>query len=210
MSAGAHSVDALAKPSLSPLPVMVSLASLWLPIMLAAIAVFFLSTLAHAVLKYHESDFQRLPDEDAILASLGPHNLPVGEYMFPHLSRASGSPAKDPAFIERRTRGPAGILTVMPNGMPPLAGFLATWFVYTLLCTILIAYLASRTLPTGAEGSEIFRVTATTAFLAYGVALPQDSIWFGRRWSTTIKNLFDALVYGAATAAIFVWLWPAT
>ena len=115
---------------------------------------------------------------------------------------------KDPAFIERRTRGPCCILTITPNGMPWLGGFLTQWFVYSLVVSVFSAYLASRALPVGAEGSEVFRFTATVAFVGYGLALVHDSIWFGRRWSTTIKNLIDALIYGAVTAAVFLWMWP--
>ena len=186
---------------------MVSLMSLWLPILLSAVAVFFASFLMHMVLKYHNTDFSPLPNEAAIMAALGSHNLPVGEYMFPH--HAGGANAmKDPAFIERRTRGPCGILTITPNGMPALGGFLAQWFVYSLVVSVFSAYLASRALPAGADGSEVFRFTATVAFVGYGLALVHDSIWFGRPWSTTIKNLIDALIYGAVTAAVFLWMWP--
>lgn len=187
---------------------MVSLTSLWLPILLSAVAVFFASFLMHTVLKYHNTDFSPLPNEDAILAALRPHNIPVGEYMFPHHGGGGSAAMKDPAFIERRTRGPCGILTITPNGMPGLGGFLAQWFVYSLVVSVFSAYLVSRALPAGAEGSEVFRFTATVAFLGYGLALVHDSIWFGRRWSTTIKNLIDALIYGAVTAAVFLWMWP--
>lgn len=184
---------------------MVSLAQLWLPILLSAVAVFLVSFVTHMVLRYHDTDFQKLPNEDPILTALSPHNIPVGEYMFPHMSREQ---MKDPVYIEKRKRGPAGILTVMPNGMPALGGYLAKWFVYSLVCSLFAAYLAGAALPAGAEGSEVFRFTMTVGFLAYGLALVHDSIWFGRRWSTTIKNLIDAALYGAATAAVFVWLWP--
>src|SRR5687768_8421806 len=141
---------------------MVSLTSLWLPILLSAVAVFFASFLMHTVLKYHNTDFSPLPNEAAIMSALGSHSLPVGEYVFPH--HAGGASAmKDPAFVERRTRGPCGFLTVTPNGMPGLGGFLAKWFVYLLVVSVFSAYLASRALPVGAEGSEVFRFTATVA-----------------------------------------------
>jgi len=188
---------------------MVSLTQLWLPILLSAVAVFLVSSIVHMALKYHNSDFRRLPNEDEVLAALGRHDIPVGEYMFPHMTGGSGgNPMKDPVLIEKWNRGPAGIMTVMPKGMRPLGGFLAQWFVYSLVCSLFAAYLASRALPVGAEGSEVFRFTATVAFLAYGLALVHDSIWYGRLWSTTLKNLFDSLLYGVTTAAVFVWLWP--
>jgi hypothetical protein len=186
---------------------MVSLTQLWLPLLLSAVAVFFVSFATHMLLKYHNTDFARLPNEDSVMAALSQQNVPVGEYMFPHHGGAS-NPMKDPAFVEKRNRGPAGILTVMPTPMPGLGGYLAQWFVYSLVVSLFAAYLASRALAPGAEGGEVFRFTATVAFLGYGLALIHDSIWFGRPWSTTLKNLFDALLYAAATGAVFLWLWP--
>jgi hypothetical protein len=57
-----------------------------------------------------------------------------------------------------------------------------------------------------ADYLEIFRITCTVAWAAYGIAFIQDSIWFGRPWSTTIKNLLDALIYGLLTGGVFGWL----
>lgn len=185
---------------------MVSLTSLWLPILLSAVAVFIVSSLIHMVIRYHQGDYAKLPAEDEIMAALGRHNLAEGAYMFPHVS----SPAvmKDPAFVEKRKRGPAGLLTVMPPGMPGLGGYLAQWFVYSLVVSLFAAYLASRALPPGAENAEIFRFTATLAFMGYGLAGIPESIWFHRPWKTTTKNLLDALLYAAATGAVFCWMWP--
>ena len=42
---------------------MVPIASLWLPILLAAVLVFVASSIIHMVLKYHRNDFRALPDE---------------------------------------------------------------------------------------------------------------------------------------------------
>lgn len=186
---------------------MVPLASLWLPTLLATVAVFFVSFLAHMVLKYHNTDFAKLPNEDEILAALGRHNIPVGEYMFPHHGGAS-NPMKDPAFLEKRNRGPAGLMAVMPTPMPGLGGYLVQWFVFALVVSVFAAYLGGRALPAGADGTEIVRFTGTVAFAGHGLALVHDSIWFGRRWSTTAKNLVDALAYGIVTGLVFCWLWP--
>jgi hypothetical protein len=43
---------------------------------------------------------------------------------------------------------------------------------------------------------------------AYALALPQHSIWYRRRWATTMKSVFDGLIYGLITGAVFAWLWP--
>ena len=71
-----------------------------------------------------------------------------------------------------------------------------------------VAYLASRFLSVGTEYLTVFRLTGTVTFMAYGLAYIQDSIWFGKPWSSTFKQLFDALVYALLTAGTFGWLWP--
>jgi hypothetical protein len=60
----------------------------------------------------------------------------------------------------------------------------------------------------GAEYLSVFRFAGTTAFAAYTLALWQNSIWYKRKWSTTLKLTFDGLVYGLMTAGVFGWLWP--
>jgi hypothetical protein len=37
----------------------------------------------------------------------------------------------------------------------------------------------------------------------------QQSIWYYKSWSATLKSMFDGLVYAALTAGAFGWLWPA-
>lgn len=185
---------------------MVSLTSLWLPILLSAVAVFIVSSIIHMFLPYHRSDFSKLAAEDDVMAALGRNNIPVGEYMFPYAG--SMSAMKDPAWIEKRKRGPAGILSVMPSGMPGMGKFLGQWFVYSVVISVIVAHLATGAFGAGAESAELFHLTAISAFLAYGFALIQSSIWFNRAWSVTLKALFDAALYGATTGAVFVWLWP--
>ena len=185
---------------------MVSLTSLWLPILLSAVAVFVASSLVHMVLRYHNSDYRRIASEDDIMRAIGP-NVAPGEYMFPY-PQGGMAAMKDPAFVEKRTRGPAGIIRVFPTGMPSMSAPLAKWFVFSVVVSLFAAYLASRALPAGAAGGEVFRFTATIGFIAYGLGQVGDSIWYGREWGTTMKTFLDALIYGAAMGAVFVWMWP--
>ncbi|MCW9095642.1 MAG: hypothetical protein OQJ74_07355, partial [Ignavibacteriaceae bacterium] len=62
---------------------MVPILSLWLPILLSAVAVFILSSIIHMVLGYHKNDFSTLPNEKQVLDDLRKHNLPEGDYSFP-------------------------------------------------------------------------------------------------------------------------------
>lgn len=185
---------------------MVSLTSLWLPILLSAVAVFLASSIVHMALRYHNSDYRRVATEDDIMRAIGPNVVP-GEYMFP-FPQGGMAAMKDAAFVEKRTRGPAGTLRIFPAGMPSMSAPLAKWFVFGVVISLFAAYLASRALPAGAAGGEVFRFTATVGFIAFGLGHVSDSIWYGRDWGTTMKTLLDALIYGAAMGAVFVWMWP--
>ena len=184
---------------------MVSLTSLWLPILLSAVLVFVASSVVHMVLKYHKSDYDKTPQEDAILNAL--QGVPPGEYVLPHMMGPES--AKDPAIKAKLERGPRALVRVMGSSLETsFRNALIGWFIYALVVGLFAAYLTSRAHGPGTEYMEVFRFAATTAFLAYGLATAQESIWFGRRWSNTLRALFDALMYGLLTGGVFGWLWP--
>ena len=60
---------------------MVSLGALWLPILLSAVFVFIVSAIIHMVLKYHNSDYRRLPNEDEVRTALRKGNPAPGMYV---------------------------------------------------------------------------------------------------------------------------------
>jgi hypothetical protein len=184
---------------------MVPLTALWLPILLAAVIVFVASSIMHMFLPYHRSDYQKLPDEDKLLAALRATGLKRGLYIFPF---GTHKEMKSPAMIEKYNQGPVGMLTVFPSGPPAMPKFLAMWFVYCLVIGFFVAYLTGRTVAPGAHYLAVFRVAGTTAFLAYGVGQLVNSIWAGQPWSVTIKHVIDGLVYSLLTAGTFGWLWP--
>jgi len=184
---------------------MVPLGALWLPIVLSAVIVFVASSIMHTVLKYHQSDYQQLPDEDKILAGLRPANLTPGSYVFPHGTHKT---MKSPAMIEKYKQGPVGFMTIFRNGPPAMPKFLGQWFVFCLVIAFFTAYLTAHTVAPGARYLAVFRVAGTAAFLGYGLGHLSDGIWKGQKWSATIKEVFDGLVYGLLTAGTFGWLWP--
>ncbi len=185
---------------------MTGLSSLWLPILLSAVLVFFASSLIHMVLPWHRSDYPRMPDEDAFRDAVRPLAIPPGDYLVP---RASGpAEMKDPAFQAKVSEGPVVLMTVMPSGAFSMGRNLAMWFVYSLVVSLFAAYVTGRALPPGAPYMEVFRFAATTAFLGYALALWQMSIWYRRAWNHTIKATIDGLIYGLLTAGVFGWLWP--
>jgi len=184
---------------------MVSLAALWLPIVLSAVFVFIASSIMHMVLPYHRSDYKQLPEEDKLLPVLRAAGLSRGVYIFPYCTHKD---MKSPAIAEKQKLGPVGHMTIYPTGPVNMAKYLVTWFIYCLVVSFFTAYLTGRTVHSGVVYLGVFRVAGTVAFMAYGVGQIVNSIWAGQPWSTTAKNVFDGLVYSLLVAGTFGWLWP--
>ncbi len=185
---------------------MVAIVSLWIPIVLSAVAVFVASAILHTVLPFHKSDFRQLPGEDGIVGALRPLAIPPGDYMLPYCT--SQKDMKSPEFLEKMNKGPVAVITVMPSGPPVMAKSLVQWFVYCLAVSVIAAYVTGRAVSAGTTYLEVFRFAGCVAFVGYSLALWQDSIWYRRAWLTTIKNNVDGLIYGLLTAGVFGWLWP--
>lgn len=185
---------------------MVSLAQLWIPILLSAVAVFAASSLIHMVVKWHASDYRSLSNEDEVRAAIRKGSPTPGQYVMPHCSDMKDM--GKPEVQEKYKEGPVGFLVLIPNGAPAMGPALGKWFVYTALVAFMAAYLASRTLAPGTHYLQVFRVVGAVSFLAYGFGSIQMGIWMGKPWSSVIKDLVDALIYGLVSAGVFGWLWP--
>lgn len=185
---------------------MVPLMSLWMPILVSAVIVFLASSIIHMMLKYHQNDYARLPQEGPILDALRPFNMPPGEYIAPR--PASMAESKSPEYVEKLKRGPVIAMTVFPNEAWSMGPRLMQWFLFGVLVSVFAAYVAGRTLAPGAEYLTVFRIAGTVAFAGYSLAYLPMSIWYSRKWSTTLKNVFDGLIYGLLTGGTFGWLWP--
>lgn len=186
---------------------MTTIAALWMPILLSAVIVFIASSIIHMGPFWHRGECPPLPDQDRVMDALRPFGLKPGEYMLPRTENHAAM--KSPEFIEKLKRGPVLIMTVMPNGPISMSKALVQWFIYTLIIGVFAAYVAGRVLAPDADYLAVFRVAGTTAFIAYAAGLWQQSIWYSRPWSTTLKHTFDGLIYALLTGGVFGWLWPA-
>lgn len=180
--------------------------SLWLPIVVSAVFVFVASSIIHMALGYHRSDLRPLPREDEVMEALRPFAIPPGDYGMPRAG--SMAAMKDPGFIAKMKAGPVAFMTVLPSGPPTMGPSLMLWFIYTLLVSGFVAYVTLHALPSGPSYRPIFRIAGCTAFACYSVALLQNSIWYKRNWGTTLRSIFDGLIYASLTAGTFGWLWP--
>lgn len=185
---------------------MVALASLWLPILLSAVLVFVVSAIVHTVMPWHHSDFAAVPNQDGVMAAMRPFAIPPGDYLMP--KPASTAEMKSPEYLEKHRQGPVVVMTVLPGGDFSMTGSLIQWFFYCVVVSVFAAYIASRALGPAAEYLRVFQLAGATAFAGYSLALVQQSIWFKKRWSTTLKSMADGLLYGLLTAGVMGWMWP--
>ena len=183
---------------------MISIASLWLPIVLSAVIVFIASALVWMVLPHHKKEWTAFGNEEAVRAAL--RGASPGLYGVPFAG--SREAMKDPAHAKKMEEGPVALVTVVPSGPHKMGGMMAQTFVFFLAVAGGAAYVASRTLDPGAEYLAVFRVVGTTAWFAFGFGVIHDSIWFHKPWSSTVKHLADSLLYAVLMAGVFGWRWP--
>ena len=180
--------------------------SLWLPVVVSAAAVWVVSALMHMAMPHHKSDFSQLPNEDGVGDALRKLSLKPGQYLLPFMRDAAQ--LKDPEYVKRLNAGPVAMIRIRENGVPKMGGSLIGYFIYCFFVSFSIGYIARHTLHAGDAFMAVFRLTGTVGIAAYALANFPESIWMWRPWGVTIKNVFDAIVYGLLTAATFALLWP--
>jgi hypothetical protein len=185
---------------------MNTLVSLWLPILLSAVVVFVISSLVHMVIKWHASDYHGFSNEDAVRDAIRAGNPSPGLYIVPYCAdmKEMGSEAMQKKYKD----GPVGHITLRPNGMYNMGKYLGLWFLWSLVIATIAAYLASRLIPLDhtlarSAGKLVFAVT----FIGHGFGTVTESIWMGRPWSSSVKYLLDAALYGIGSGLVFCWLW---
>ena len=175
---------------------------LWLPIIVSAAVVFAAGAVIWMAMPWHKKEWQKTPDEEAVRAAL--KGCEPGMYTVPNCT--DRSEFNQPEMQKKLAEGPQAFITVVPSGLPRMGGKLVLMFGYNVLVAVVCAYVVSRTLPAGADYLAIFRISGTIAFIAYGTAYIQESIWFGRKWSSTVFTFVDALIYAVLTGGVFGWL----
>jgi hypothetical protein len=180
--------------------------SLWLPVVVAAVAVFVVSSIVHMALRYHRADYKQLADEDTLTQALRKIGPSPGLYFLPYC--ADMAKMKEPAMVKRFEEGPVALLTVLKTGRPAIGKNLLQWFLFCFLISFATAYVARHALAPGAEGLSVFRITATVAFMAYAFGYLQDSIWKSIPWANSLRGILDAVFYALTTGLVFRLLWP--
>src|SRR5687768_14794807 len=100
---------------------MVSLGALWLPILLSAVLVFVVSSIIHMVLKYHNTDYRKLPNEDAVRAAIRAGNPAPGQYVTPHVMDMKEM--EQPEVKQKYVQGPLAVLYLRKPGVVNMGPF---------------------------------------------------------------------------------------
>jgi hypothetical protein len=185
---------------------MTALADLWLPLLLATVFVFIASSIIHMTPLWHKNDFPPLPNEEAARAAIRPLNVPPGDYMLPRCKSMKEYGGAE--FQAKLKEGPNWIITAMPPGGAGMGKSMVLWFLFVAIVMVFSAYIASHALPVGANYMDVFRFIGAPAFMGFVLGGVPDSIWYQRKWSLTLKHVFDGLIYACIAAGTFGWLWP--
>lgn len=181
---------------------MVALASLWLPILVSAVIVFVAANILWMTPFWHRGDHGTLPDEKTVLDALVPAK--TGQYMVPCMDWNKMS-AEDKAAMEKR---PMALLLVRNPAQFSFVKAFVQYVAFAIVVGVFVAYITSHACGRGTPYLQVFRFAGTVGFLPYGFRGVMDSIWYGKPWRVTLKELIDGLIYGLLTGGVFGWLWP--
>jgi hypothetical protein len=176
------------------------LSQLWLPIVVSSVFVFLASFLTHMVIPLHKGEWEELPNEENVLGTLA--GTKPGNYMFPWGTMAD---MKNPEFVAKQKSVPNGTIIIWPEPVN-MGRNLGLTFVAYLFIGLFVAYVTFHAFK-GQQTPpylEVFRIAGTSAFMAHGMALIPQAIWYRgiRLWS----SLADALIFALLTAGVFGWL----
>jgi hypothetical protein len=185
---------------------MNDLIQLWLPILVAAVSVFVASSLIHMVFKWHNSDYRKLANEDAVAAAIRAGTPAPGQYMLPHCGDMKDMQNEE---MQRKFReGPVALLTLRRPGPPSIGGSLIQWFVLNVVVATIAAAIALQTYGLYADSHRTGHLAGLVSFLTYAGGSVQAAIWMGKPWGSVAKDLLDGLIYGTISALAFMFLWP--
>ncbi len=185
----------------------VSLVDLWLAVLLAGVLCWVASALIHMLIKYHNADYKKLPNENAVAKVLGEQSPEPALYTLPHC--IDMKEMGDESMQQKFNDGPVAMISVLPNGMPPMGKLLGQQILFFIVGAGLIGYLATLSLSAGADYMTVFRHVFVASFLTYGWAQIPYSIWMGQPWANCLRFMIDAAIYAGVTAGTFAFMWPA-
>jgi hypothetical protein len=184
---------------------MAELFALWLPIVVASVAVFFASFLAWVVIGHHTPDWREHPDEGGLMDFLQKSGSTSGYYMFP-MARTKEEMSQG-VKKQRLDSGPWGTVNIF-SGPVNMGRNLGLTFLFYFVTSVFIAYVGTLGLDPGAGFSKVFQMTGTVGILAYAFGPIGNAIWFGTHLRPAVMDVIDGVVFGLVTGLVFASLWP--
>lgn len=180
----------------------VELISLWLPILLTTVMLFFSGFICWMVLPNHKPDWKKLPNETEFLHKMAEWDIPKGNYAYPYaMDKESMEGENAKKAIEQGTFG-----TIQAwGGQPSMGNNLLCQVGFLFVTNFCLAYLATLGVAPGADFMTVFRFVATAAFLTFTAAVVPGAIWFKNRIT---GHIIDGVIQAAIAGAVFAWLWP--
>ncbi len=176
--------------------------SLLLPTALSAVALFFASFLSWMALQLHRKDWIKLEKEDDFLKAVREIGIPNGSYMFPGCK--TPEEMKNEEYKKKWEAGPCGTITIFSK--VNMGKNLGLTFLYFLVVSFCLGYLATLALQPGAAFMAVFRFVSTAGLMTFLAAIMQHAIWFHSR---IIGHVIESVAYAAISGAIFGVMWPA-
>lgn len=179
---------------------------LWIPILATAAVIFIASSLIHMVFKWHNTEYNKLANEDDVAAALRAASPQPGQYVFPHCLDMKEMQAE--AMQKKYATGPVGFLTIRENGPPKMGPALRCWFIYCVVVAAIAGCIAMNVFGAGAHGQRAGCLVGAISFMTFVGGSVQMGIWMGKPWRSVMKEALDGLIYAVISALIFTWLWP--
>src|SRR3990172_12571571 len=104
-------------------------------------------------------------------------NVQPGQYMFPHCGFGDHNSAE---FKRKREQGPCGTM-IVTSGKYNMGLNLVCTFLFFLVASFCIGYLATIGLKPGETFMQVFRFVGTAGILTYAAAEIPNAIWFNRK-----------------------------
>jgi hypothetical protein len=162
-------------------------------VVLAAIVGGFLmfvwGAVSHMLLPFERDAFKPLPNEAAVVASLGSNVDRPGMYYFPWLDFANATPEQQDAWKQRIAGGPSGLMVYRPNGgeaMSPRQ--LVTEFVSNVAAALFGALLLVQL--GGGVGRRVLSMAAIGVAAWLSISVSQWT-WYGFSTSFLLGDLAD-------------------
>jgi hypothetical protein len=181
-----------------------SIASLWLPILLSAAAVWIAGAVIWMALPHHQKDFGKLADDEGLRAYIKSAGIPPGNYGFPEFG--SHAEANSPEGKKKMESGPVGMLSVW--GPVSMGRNMLLTFLVNLVVSALIGYVGAAAIPPDSSFLHVFRVLGTVGILAWSFSFLPNGIWFQHTPRALAMNVIDGFAYGMITGLVFAALWP--